>query len=234
MKRTILAESSDAIWLMLASPSTTYTHMPFDLFVDRTARHLAATSLLLLGLACSSSNAEPVAPWLEQFPIVSTVRTPEITVRRQRAPVVAPDTAEKLAVIQTRFGLNKTQLAQVCQVQRQTIYDWYAGRFDAEGKNAQRVEDLYSLARDSANMLNAVSPKLCDKPLESGKSLFALLSARTLREAVIKSALSELRVVADRRKPTLAERRAALGFRERSVDERRALLASTLDDVSKS
>lgn len=34
--------------------------------------------------------------------------------------------------------------------------------------------------------------------------------------------------------PTLAERRAALGFPERSAEERRALLASTLDDVIKS
>lgn len=234
MKRSIIAESADTVWLMLAPPSTTYTNVPFDTFVDLTARRLAATSLVLLGLACSSSSAEPVAPWLEQFPIVSTVRTPEITYRRPRAPVAIPDTAEKLALVQTRFGLNKTQLAEVCHVQRQTIYDWYARRFDAEGKNALRVDDLYSLARDSANLLNSVSPKLCNKALESGKTLFALLSARTLREPDIKAALSELRAVVDRRKPTLAERRAALGFRERSAEERRALLASTLDDVSES
>jgi len=234
MKQTILAESSDAIWSMLASPSTTYTNMPYDVFVDRTVRRLATTSILLLGLACSSSNAEPVAPWLERFPIVSTARSTEVMFRRPRASIAVPDTAEKLAVIQTRFGLNKTQLALVCQVQRQTVYDWYAGRFYAEGKNAQRIDDLYSIARNSANILNAVSPRLCDKTLESGKTLVALLSARTLRDREIKAALGELRTVADRRKPTLAERRAALEFREPSTEERRVVLASILDDVSKS
>src|SRR5439155_1457842 len=134
----------------------------------------------------------------------------------QPPTITVPETAEKLAVVQARFGLNKTQLAQVCQVQRQTIYDWYAGRFDAEGKNAKRLDELYSLARDSASLVNAVSPKLTDKALASGKSLFALLSARTLKEVELKTALSELRALADRRRPTLAERRAALGFPERS------------------
>lgn len=67
-----------------------------------------------------------------------------------------------------------------------------------------------------------------------GKTLLALLSARSLKQTDIMAAISELRAIADRRKPTLAERRAAQGFPERSTEERRSLLASTLDDVIKS
>ncbi len=230
MKTTILAQGPDAVWLMLTPPSTT-TNVSFEQFVELTARRLAATSLVLLGLACSSSHVEPVAPWLEHFPIVSSVRGPEITYRRPPPITTAPNTAEKLAAIQGRFGLNKTQLAQVCQVQRQTIYDWYGERFEAEDKNAERLGELYLLARELATSL---STKLSERPLVSGKTLLALLSARSLKQTDIMAAISELRAIADRRKPTLAERRAAQGFPERSADERRSLLAATLDDVIKS
>jgi len=233
MKTTILAQSPEAVWLMLTPPSTTYTNVSFEQFVDLAARRLAATSLVLLGLACSSSNVEPIAPWLEHFPIVSSVRGPEITYRRPPPSTTVPNTAEKLAAIQGRFGLNKTQLAQVCQVQRQTIYDWYAERFEAEDKNAERLAELYSLARESATAAS-LSTRLSERRLVSGKTLFTLLSARSLKRTDIMAAVSELRAIADRRKPTLAERRTALGFSERSAEERRALLATTLDDVIKS
>jgi hypothetical protein len=50
-----------------------------------------------------------------------------------------PSTAEQLAAIQSTFGLNKSQLTVASSVKRQTIYDWYAGNFEVEGSNSERL-----------------------------------------------------------------------------------------------
>lgn len=229
IKHTYSRREPDDIWLLMELPSTTY--MAFDTFVDVTSRRLAAASLVLLGLACSSPSVDPVAPWLIHFPITSSVRGPEV-IAPPPAAIPAQRTPEKLAHVQARFGLNKTQLAQACQVQRQTIYDWYAGRFEAEGKNAQRLDELYRLALSiEQSFPMAIPSKLSDKALANSKSLSALLSTRTLREAEIRSAVAELVTMANTRRPSLAQRRAALGLLSPTASERRENLAETLDDL---
>lgn len=232
MNHTYVRKEPEDIWLLMEQPSTTY--MALDSFVDFTSKRLAAASLVLLGLACSSPSLEPVAPWLTHFPITSSVRGPEVTYSPPPPSIPARKTPDKLAHIQARFGLNKTQLAQACQVQRQTIYDWYAGRFEAEGKNAQRLDELYKLALSlEQSSPTPIPSKLTEKALANSKSLSELLAARTLREAEIRSAVSELMAIASSRRPSLAQRRAALGLSSPSASERRETLAGTLDDLSK-
>jgi hypothetical protein len=60
--------------------------------------------------------------------------------------LLLPTTAAQLDEIQGFFGLSKSQLAKACRVQRQTIYDWYARRFEAEGRNAQRLHSFVTEA----------------------------------------------------------------------------------------
>jgi hypothetical protein len=228
-----ISKELDDIWFPMERPSTTYR--AFGSFVDFTSRRLAAASLVLLGLACSSPNIDPVAPWLTHFPITSSVRGPEVTYSPPPLTIPARRTPEKLAHIQARFGLNKTQLAQACQVQRQTIYDWYAARFKAEGKNAQRLDELYRISLTTAQGFPmSVPSKLSDKALGNNKSLSTLLSVRTLKEAEIRFAVAELMILASNRKPSLAQRRAALGLASPSTSERRENLSEALDNLIES
>ncbi|HMA97652.1 MAG TPA: hypothetical protein VKP30_33435, partial [Polyangiaceae bacterium] len=104
-----------------------------------------AAMVLAFVVPMSSSNARPEDCWAPVFEQSSSIyNSPFREKPRTRVPVdeLLPLTAERLAAVQSFFGLSKTQLAQVCRVQRQTIYDWYAGNFEAEGDNASRLRRL--------------------------------------------------------------------------------------------
>ena len=225
----IVMEPEEA-WYLIEPPSTTC--VSFDGLVAVKSRHLAAASLVLLGLVCSSPSVDPVGAWLVQFPITSSVRGPEVAYRPPPPVIPARQTAEKLAYVQSRFGLNKTQLAEACQVRRQTIYDWYAGNFEAEGKNAHRLNELYRIALSiERDFPRPVPAKLSAKTLANRKSLAALLSTRAPKQVAIRSAVGELMNVASSRRPSLAQRRAALGVSSPSSSERRKNLSENLDDI---
>lgn len=129
----------------------------------------------------SSPNSHAEQAWLRMFPQSSTVSLAVRDVRSaksSRAPRVLPSTAEQLTRLQTFFALSKTQLAQVCGVQRQTIYDWFAGNFEAEGNNARRVAQLFGIAREmKAGGAQPLSARDLARALSDGTTILSLLAA---------------------------------------------------------
>ncbi len=145
---------------------------------------------------------------------------------------VMPPTAEQLAAVQTAFGLSKTQLARVCGVQRQTIYDWYAGNFEAQGNNARRLATLHGMAeRFRIEGLRALSSREVSRALSPGRTLLELLSEAEVDGTAVGTIvpqLDEMTVAARCRGAAAARER--LGWApvpKRSADE---TLESNLDD----
>src|SRR5690606_26948214 len=101
-------------------------------------------------------------------------------------PSLLPTTAEQLGRVQAFFGLSKSLLAKACRVQRQTIYDWYAGNFAAEGENAERLQQLWRLTeRLSAKGLESVPSIMIQRKRQDGSTLASLLAAEQLDEAAV-------------------------------------------------
>jgi transcriptional regulator with XRE-family HTH domain len=182
-----------------------------------------AALALALAVPLSSSSARPEEHWAAVFPQYSTVLSDD-----QPLPL----TAERLAAVQTLFGLSKTQLARVCGVSRQTVYDWYAGNFEAEGANAQRLAHLY----DIAEKLQLAG---C-RPLSARNVLRALASGNTLLEMLASDVVDRDEVgavVAQLERATLSQRsRGAAAIRERlgwpptSKESAEAILEANLED----
>src|SRR5690606_9698811 len=123
-------------------------------------------------------------------------------VRPRRAPPeILPTTAVQLAAVQGFFGLAKTQLAAVCGVQRQTIYDWYAEKFQAEGAHARRVGQLYKLVTRLTNVgLDALSGRVATRHLMTGKTLLDALREEQIDEREVMALVAELGRAGDQQK----------------------------------
>jgi DNA-binding XRE family transcriptional regulator len=143
-----------------------------------------------------------------------------------------PSTAEQLAGVQSFFGLSKTQLAQVCKVQRQTVYDWYAGNFEAEGRNARRLAELYGiieqLRRDGRKPLPS---RVVARALLSGSSLLDLLSSSEVDSAAVGAIVAQLdETAASLRSRGAAAMRERLGWPASSSEVTDANLETNLND----
>lgn len=151
-----------------------------DIRYERQAQSVVPTALvLMLSVPLSSSSPHPEKDWVQVFAQYSTPHSfGEYSTKGSRKHHALPVTAEQLAAVQTFFGLSKTQLARVCKVQRQTIYDWYAGRFEAEGNHARRLARLYGVAeRLRSDGFRPLSVRVVARALSSGNTLLDLLSA---------------------------------------------------------
>jgi DNA-binding XRE family transcriptional regulator len=145
-----------------------------------------------------------------------------------------PTTAEQLAEVQRCFGLTKTQLALVCDVQRQTIYDWYARHFEAEADNARRLGALYKLARFLRTAgLQPLAPKLVERKLDQGQALLDLLRAPVPDQRAIRNVATHLNTLAvARRERSAAAVRERYGWKPLTQDQRDENLDSNLDSLS--
>lgn len=143
-----------------------------------------------------------------------------------------PPTAVQLASVQGFFGLTKKQLAEVCGVQRQTIYDWYAKKFEAEGEKARRLSRLFGLAeRFKREGLKAVSERSSRRPLKSGETLVDLLTDED-REKDLTMLVRELNWQDEEQRSKSAQAaRERLGGRTLSLEERNSILEENLEDV---
>lgn len=128
----------------------------------------------------SSSSISPELYWASLFAEFSTFHNDHLVPSFSEPPPVRqvlPSTHVQLAAIQGFFALTKTQLATVCGVQRQTIYDWYAEKFEAEAENAKRLTRLYLLVEHlKAKGLSAISGRESVRPLSTGETLIDLLA----------------------------------------------------------
>lgn len=201
---------------------------------------LAPKSLGLAGALLVASLSSPVEHpehwWEPYFPLASSVSDEQAGALMgcpEAAPRFMPRTAELLADIQLWWGLTKSQLAEVCGVSRQTVYDWYAGKFEAERDNARRLGRLYGLAHSlETEGHRALSIKVVERALKGGGSLLDLLRAQTLDEAAIRAVFSDLDVAtAERRSRNAAASMARLGWREPSEEERDRALEENFDSL---
>jgi DNA-binding XRE family transcriptional regulator len=183
---------------------------------------------IAIGLSLSSPNTSEVAAQLSRFPQSSSANpNDDFTVRPSVQQL--PSTAEKLAAIQSTFGLNKSQLATACSVKRQTIYDWYAGNFEAEGSNADRLAALYRLVTTIRRSgLQPVSSKSADKSLANGESLLELLGKDDVSHPQVLAAVQQLQ---SHTVPTESARdqRERLGWEPLMEEQRESQLQSNLD-----
>lgn len=190
---------------------------------------------LMLSVPLSSSSSRPEILWAPVFSQSSTTylgasELPAIAAACQHRLI--PTSAEQLATVQAAFGLSKTQLSQVCKVQRQTIYDWYAGNFEAEGNNARRLTELYSIAESLRRAgRRPLLARTVSRTLSTGITLLDLL----LEEEVDGEAVGAVVTQLDEATVT-ARSRGAAAVRERlgwTPASRRSLeenLESNLDD----
>ncbi len=197
---------------------------------DRT--RVPASFPFVLPLSSSSSRAEH--DWLAMFPQSSTLRcdAADLPTASPRIPQVLPDTARQLVTLQARWGLTKTQLAQICRVQRQTIYDWLAGNFEAEGNNARRLADLFAFTCDlQATGAQPLSARDLTRMLSDGTTILSVLSTDRLD-------LRHVRAILDRfqedghaiRSRSAAAARERYGWQPLSESEAERNLEANLDD----
>jgi DNA-binding XRE family transcriptional regulator len=193
----------------------------------RPANPVALTTIAV-GLLLSSPNVSEVAARYSRLPQSSTISPHEDSVLPTQVQPL-PSAGEQLAAIQSTFGLNKSQLANVCAVKRQTIYDWYAGNFEPEGTNADRVAALYQVVRAIRRSgFQPVPSKATEKPLASGKSLVELLRDHELDARQIRAAVAQLQT---RTIPTESAHdvRKRLGWAPLTEEQRQNQLESNLD-----
>jgi hypothetical protein len=96
-------------------------------------------------------------------------------------PLTLPPFPDQLAEVQVWLGVNKVQLARICRVERQTIYDWFAKNYEPIGANAHRVAQLYRLAvhiRDRAG--RPLDTGVPERQLADGSSLLTRLTESTI------------------------------------------------------
>jgi DNA-binding XRE family transcriptional regulator len=224
--RTNLGAVRSSVWadFYAANPSTSWresSEVP-----KATVATFAATALALASLSTSSPLAQPLHRHSVLFPQSSSAQ-PNDAVVAKASVQRALSTGERLAAVQSTFGLNKTQLAEVCSVKRQTIYDWYAGNFEAEGENASRLYSLYGLVvtmRDAG--LHPVPPRSVDRPLTKEGSLLRLLCRERIDTDAVQRAVAQLQSIS----PSSARsRREQLGWGPLTEEQQQEQLDSNLD-----
>lgn len=133
---------------------------------------------------------------------------------------------DQIAAIQDGLSLSVTQLAEILQVARGTVYGWMRGDVELprDHSNAQRLRDLERIARAWRARSAETLGRLVAAPLgDDQPSLVALLAADTWDEAAIDQALT---VLAERLEARSEERRQA---RERGVGRARPVTPETVE-----
>jgi len=196
-----------------------------------------AAIMLALAVPMSSSSARPEDCWARVFDQSSSVYNSPFSEKptaRIEVQDVLPVTAELLAAVQSFFGLSKTQLAQVCRVQRQTIYDWYAGSFEAEGDNARRLTRLYNLAEGlRSEGREPLSTRVVRRALSSGNTLLDLLAGDDVRLVEVAGVVAQLdQATSERRTRSAAAARERLGWGPTTEEAAARNLEANLEDVA--
>jgi len=191
-----------------------------------------AMTAVVIGLSMSSPCDYPVLRQAELFPQSSSVN-PNNSAMTKSPALPLRSTGEQLAAVQSALGLNKSQLAAVCRVKRQTIYDWYAGNFEAEGSNAQRLAKLYRVATLLRRAgVQPLPMRVVEKQLPSGNSLLALLCEDDVDPTQIRGAVLQLQLVPGATvKESARAQRERLGWAPLSEEQRQAQLEVNLDSL---
>lgn len=125
--------------------------------------------------------------------------TPVRSISRLTAPDTTPapaaqSLAERVSAIKAAFGLTISQLAQVLQVQRQTIYDWMDedNPPQVQGKKGERLTAMQRLAVQWNRLCQWPAGKGMATYTVEGDTLLDLLSADVLDEARLQTVMRSL------------------------------------------
>jgi len=102
------------------------------------------------------------------------------------------DTQEKLAGIRRYFAVNVTDMAKILRVGRPTVYAWLRDDPTLRANHARRIDEVYGLARKWRSMSNTPIGDFITRSLGSSESLLDLLSAKTLDQSAIETALAQV------------------------------------------
>ncbi len=125
------------------------------------------------------------------------------------------DTQEKLAGIRRYLSLNVSNMAKVFRVGRPTVYSWLRDDPVLRANHAQRIDELYVLARSWRNLSIQPIGDLISRPLASGESVLDLLSAKSIDAAAIQNAFVEIAGTVNRkaRRTSVVEIAKRSGFK---------------------
>jgi hypothetical protein len=109
------------------------------------------------------------------------------------------DTQEKLAGIRRYLSLNVSNLAKVLRVGRPTVYSWLRDDLTLRANHARRIDQVYRFARMWRALSNQPIGEFLVHPGSSGKTIFELLSAKSIDDATIRSTFAEIADAVNRR-----------------------------------
>ncbi|MFU8803989.1 MAG: helix-turn-helix domain-containing protein [Bradymonadaceae bacterium] len=149
--------------------------------------------------------------------------------------MVAPSNvkpSEALLAAQRNLGLSKTELATICAVSRQTIYDWLNDRHEPDSENRKTLALLDTLAGREDVSQCPISSRLTNAQTAHGPSLVYLLSEPEPDVSAITAVIVELVAASKERASRSAQAsHVRAGFAPLSEDERDANIAANLDDL---
>jgi hypothetical protein len=216
----------------LTGPSSTTDNAP------RSVAPRVPLASVMIGNSLTSPDVHAALHWAILFPQSSGLHSdpPDaeaLLAGHIREPSLLPSTAEQLGMVQAFFGLSKSLLAKACRVQRQTIYDWYAGNFEAEDENAERLLRLFELTEElRGSGLTPLSASVAQRRRDDGSGLASLLTAEQIDRAAILRLCDQLgKATVQRRDRGAAALRRRLGWAEPDEQSRAETLAANLDSL---
>lgn len=218
-------------WLAGAQSSTTEPES-----APRSVLPRVSLALVMIGNSLTSPDVRAASHWAFLFPQSSGLHSDPpgadlILAGHAQEPSLLPTTAGQLGRVQAFFGLSKSLLAKACRVQRQTIYDWYAGNFEAEGEKAERLQQLWRITeRLSVRGLASVPSVMVQRKRHDGSSLGALLAAEQLDESAVERLCHQLiATTMERGERGAVALRRRLGWKDADETSRTDTLHSNLD-----
>ncbi len=146
------------------------------------------------------------------------------------ADVPTLDAKDLLSSIKNSLNLNVSQLAQVCLVQRPTIYEWLRGTAPRT-KNLARLTKLAGIAdKYKFSSSSAYKASIEIQNEKTGASVVDLLSQDPLDVQMISQVLDSIRIrQEDTERVSLSEKLRAAGYSELPTEEAEANLDSASD-----
>lgn len=121
---------------------------------------------------------------------------------------------DRLAAIQSSFGLPTLTMAEVLGVSRQQLYKWLdvSNDIELQGASRARFAAVEALARAWRDRSVAPLTKVIHVPLASGRTVIELLKAAAIEEAVVRAAFDELAAKLQGQPKSLSQKMAEAGF----------------------
>jgi len=164
------------------------------------------------------------------IPVYTSSNLKNVTLRRiglRSAVEVEPATLiteDQITLIRSALSLRVTELAEVMNVQRPTIYGWLEGNFSPQPDKKARISVLFEIAKKWRSLNTAPLGKLLRESMFEGKSILDLLKDERLDKRKIIQCLEATNASA--KKTSQPDRRMGLvadAMRRQGLDPDKAL-----------